>query len=180
MLTFNTQARILCLVMCTLWPTDDDTFTDGPAIKGFGKTANVVPDEPLNPDQEFNVVFDVGEQGTKGATNRGFDSLARFINLHIRAGIKPENINLALVVHGKAANDLLTDTMYESKFSAKNPNLALIKQLLNNRVKIYLCGQTAAYYAIEKDDLQPGVQMSLSAMTAHALLQHRGYTLNPF
>ncbi|HBH44411.1 MAG TPA: hypothetical protein DDY28_08390, partial [Hyphomonas atlantica] len=43
-----------------------------------------------------------------------------------------------------------------------------------------LCGQTAAYRDVTKADLLPGVEMSLSAMTAHAQLQQDGYTLNPF
>jgi intracellular sulfur oxidation DsrE/DsrF family protein len=47
-------------------------------------------------------------------------------------------------------------------------------------VKIIVCGQTAAYYGVKTDELLPGVQMALSAMTAHALLQQQGYTLNPF
>ena len=33
---------------------------------------------------------------------------------------------------------------------------------------------------ITPDDLIPGVEMSLSAMTAHALLQQNGFTVNPF
>ena len=36
------------------------------------------------------------------------------------------------------------------------------------------------FYDITGGDLLPGVEMSLSAMTAHALLQQDGYTLNPF
>ncbi|MEE2877945.1 MAG: DsrE family protein, partial [Pseudomonadota bacterium] len=43
-----------------------------------------------------------------------------------------------------------------------------------------LCGQTAAAREIEKDDLIPGVQIALSAMTAHAVLANQGYSLNPF
>jgi len=34
--------------------------------------------------------------------------------------------------------------------------------------------------AFEGVDLLPNVEMALSAMTAHALLQQDGYTLNPF
>jgi hypothetical protein len=33
---------------------------------------------------------------------------------------------------------------------------------------------------VATDDLLPGVEMALSAMTAHALLQNSGFTLNPF
>ncbi|HCE21170.1 MAG TPA: hypothetical protein DF282_01490, partial [Hyphomonas sp.] len=49
-----------------------------------------------------------------------------------------------------------------------------------HRVRIILCGQTAAYRDIEKSDLLPGVEIALSAMTAHAKLQQDGYSLNPF
>jgi len=56
----------------------------------------------------------------------------------------------------------------------------LIKELTENGVEIYLCGQSAAYYGIEKKDLLPNVRMALSAMTAHAILQQKDYTVNPF
>ena len=45
---------------------------------------------------------------------------------------------------------------------------------------VYLCGQSAAAYGIDKGDLIPGVEMALSAMTAHAVLSAEGYSLNPF
>jgi intracellular sulfur oxidation DsrE/DsrF family protein len=47
-------------------------------------------------------------------------------------------------------------------------------------VQLLVCGQSAAYCDVKSDDLLPGVEMALSAMTAHALLQQQGYTLNPF
>ena len=40
--------------------------------------------------------------------------------------------------------------------------------------------QSAAWANVEKADLLPGVKMALSAMDAHAILQHQGYSLNPF
>ena len=36
------------------------------------------------------------------------------------------------------------------------------------------------YYDVAAEDLPDGVELMLSAMTAHALLQQDGYTLNPF
>lgn len=47
-------------------------------------------------------------------------------------------------------------------------------------VRIIVCGQSAAHYEVATGELLPGVEMALSAMTAHALLQQEGYTLNPF
>jgi len=61
-----------------------------------------------------------------------------------------------------------------------NANADLIKTLIAYGVEIYVCGQSAAYYSVDNEDLLPDVKMALSAMTAHALLQQKGYTLNPF
>jgi intracellular sulfur oxidation DsrE/DsrF family protein len=106
--------------------------------------------------------------------------------MHVTHGIQAKNIQLALVVHGKAGFDLLKDKVYQKYQQALavdvkgNPNTPLIDELIKNNVKIYLCGQSAAYVGIKNEDLHSGVKMSLSAMTAHALLQQEGYTLNPF
>jgi intracellular sulfur oxidation DsrE/DsrF family protein len=47
-------------------------------------------------------------------------------------------------------------------------------------VRFILCGQSAAANGVKKADLIEGVELHLSAMTAHALLQQDGYTVNPF
>ena len=56
----------------------------------------------------------------------------------------------------------------------------MVEQLLDYGVRFIVCGQSAAAQGIAQDDMIPGVEMALSAMTAHALLQQRGYTVNPF
>ena len=61
----------------------------------------------------------------------------------------------------------------------ESANAALIADLIAHNVDIYVCGQSAAHYEVNASDLLPNVQLALSAMTAHALLQQRGYTLNP-
>ncbi|MDT3272587.1 DsrE family protein, partial [Shewanella sp. SP2S2-4] len=47
-------------------------------------------------------------------------------------------------------------------------------------VKFYICGQSAAYFDLTSTSLLPGVDMALSAMTAHAILAQQGYSENPF
>jgi len=174
------QTFIVMVSLCLSAISIASDFSSGPAIKEFGKNAVVESRVQLNSEQKFKVVFDIAKQGGNDKVNRSIDSLARFINMHIRAGIKAENINLALVVHGKASNDMLSNTAYFEKFANKNPNQKLIEELLKYRTQIFLCGQSATYYGINNSDLQEGVQMTLSAMTTHALLQQQGYTLNPF
>ena len=101
--------------------------------------------------------------------------------MHVAAGVKLEDISVAMVVHGKAANDMTKDSVYQQlNAGQKNVNKDLIAQLVKHGAKFYVCGQTAAYYGITPDDLLPGVEMALSALTAHAVLAHDGYSVNPF
>lgn len=156
-------------------------FKTGPIIKGFGPVAAVTEAQALPEDTRFKVAFDTAT-GSKGeALNRTLESAARFINMHGAAGVKPENIDVAVVIHGGAAFDLLsTDAHKARRDGADNPNIILIDALTDAGVQIILCGQTAAYRDITKDDLLPNVELALSAMTAHAQLQQSGYTQNPF
>lgn len=154
-------------------------FNDGPVIKGFGKTAPV-PSHTVSENDVFKVAFDVASTANTGEVNRKFDSLARFINMHVAAGVKKENIQLALVVHGKAPFDLLNNTVYQKKFETTNANVPLLNALLQNNVRVILCGQSAAAHGIDSSELVEGVEVQLSAMTAHALLQQDGFTVNPF
>ena len=75
---------------------------------------------------------------------------------------------------------MTVNNAYRKNNEADNANVALIMALQKQGVDFYVCGQSAAYYGVKTEDLIPGVKMALSAMTAHALLQQKGYTLNPF
>ena len=155
---------------------DADDFKTGPLIDQYGPVTLVPGAEPLAQNTAFKVAFDVTKRGEKGATNRRFESAARFLNMHAAVGVAPENMKLAVVVHGPAVLDLTNDTVY----GGGNKNAELIEVLLANGVSVHVCGQSAAYQNVKADDLLPGVKMAVSAMTAHALLQQQDYTLNPF
>ena len=88
--------------------------------------------------------------------------------MHTAAGIPRENIQLAVVVHGQATNDLLTPEAYAARFDgAENPNAPLIVALASEGVRIIPCGQSAAGLGLDETaDLLPGVEVALSAMTA--------------
>lgn len=158
-----------------------ENFKTGPVFEDFGATAPVRTDESLASDALFSIAFDVAKAADPGKINRTIESAARFINMHVAAGVPKENIHLALVVHGGASFDLTNQEFFAAhKEGKENASAAAIAQLQEHGVKFYLCGQSAAAQGIDKDDLLPGVILSLSAMTAHALLQQQGYTVNPF
>ena len=167
------------LLSFNLW-AGAESFNSGPVFNDYGRHAVVMQTSIVPSNAVFKVAFDVSEQGSDEKVSRRFDSLARFINMHVANGVKLENIELALVVHGKASFDLLDNKAYKAKFNKDNPNHGLLQQLMHNQVKVYLCGQSAAYYDVKNAMLTPGVNMVLSAMTAHAQLNQQGYSLNPF
>ena len=151
-----------------------------PVIKDYGYFYNVHEHKSDLSQAQFKIAFDVGDGAEKGAQNNHINSLARFINMHVAHGVKPENIQLALVVHGGASVDVLQNSVYKARFEEDNKTESLIKQLLANNTQVYVCGQSATHMKVAAEQLIPGVKMALSAMTAHARLQQQGYTLNPF
>lgn len=168
------------LTLSTNLRAEAPVFQKGPVFENFGE--NVEIDEGLTDprSQSFKVVFDVSKENNGSGAHAGFNSIARFINMHVRAGVPLDNIDVALVVHGKATFSLLNEAAYKSRFNESNPSRDLLDKLLEEQVQIYVCGQSAVYHGIGKSDLTAQVEMSLSAMTANALLQQQGYTLNPF
>lgn len=155
-------------------------FSAGPVFTAFGKVAPVETDVAIPQGMTLRHSFDVAASAKDGP-NRGFDSVARFINMHAASGMPRANVRAALVVHGPAALELTREAFYrERNKGAANPSAALVSALVAGGVDIYLCGQTAASLGISRADLLPGVKMALSAMTAHAMLQQQGYSINPF
>jgi intracellular sulfur oxidation DsrE/DsrF family protein len=171
------------LIATPLAAQDMSAFKPGPVLTDFGAHAPVPGMTQLPADRQFAIAFDVSTPAAEGAPNRGFDSAARFLNMHVAHGVPQENIRLVVVVHGKAALELLTNAAHAANplsRQADNPSGKLVAALLAEDVRFILCGQSAAVYGIKPEDLIPGVEMSLSAMTAHALLQQGGFTVNPF
>ena len=151
---------------------DMSAFRTGPVFEDFGPHAAVKGATPVAADARFSISFDVNEPAKEDARNRGFESAARFINMQVANGVAEENIRIAVVVHGKAVNDLLAQD--------GNASAEMVRAMLHKGVRFIVCGQSAVAYGVAKEDLIPGVELALSAMTAHALLQQQGYTVNPF
>ena len=154
----------------------------GPVVKNFGPVFTP-PKSAYNlaTDENYKVSMDVSRTGDfPEDRNRSIESAARFLNMHARNGIEPGNIEFALIVHGPATKDLLTDEAYQARYEETNPNTAMLQELQQAGVRIYLCSQSAAYKKFAWDEFNPAVTIALSAMTAHVRLQQEGYTLIPF
>lgn len=154
----------------------------GPVISAFGPVYPIAePGFPARPDHVYRVVFDVGDTpAAANARNAKIETVARFLNLHARAGVPPENMQLALVLHGAAGRATLQNAPYRERFGVDNPDLALLEALHEAGVEIYLCGQTAAHRGLATEELAPPVELALSAMTVLATLQNEGFALIAF
>jgi intracellular sulfur oxidation DsrE/DsrF family protein len=172
-------ALITSIIVFDAWAAEPTT---GPVIKGYGPTLEV-PDSALDlaDDQNYRVVFDVARSpDDPAALNRSIETVARFLNMHARAGVSPDRLNVALVLHGGAGKDALSDQAYAKRHGQPNPNTQLMQKLGEAGVQVYLCGQTAGFREYLAEELAEPVKMSLSAMTALVELQSRGYSLIAF
>lgn len=156
--------------------------TTGPVIEGYGPVYDVAsPEFPTPTDFDYRLVFDVktAPEDTT-AINPAIETLARFLNMHARAGVPVERMQLAMVLHGGAGKDALDHEAFRERYGHDNPNLEMIERLAEAGVQIILCGQTAMHRGLPPGRLAGPVQVALSAMTALAILQAQGYALIAF
>ncbi len=103
-------------------------------------------------------------------------AVARFINMHVEAGVPLENIKLAVVLHATATEAALSNEEYRARHGIDNPSLPFFEALSEVGVKFYVCGQAAVAIGVTKENKAEQVEIALSAMTAIAVLQSQGYT----
>jgi intracellular sulfur oxidation DsrE/DsrF family protein len=180
-LACTTAAALLLLPASALGQTPANRST-GPVILDFGPTFEVpAPDVGAPTDATYRVIFDIGQAAdTPDGRSTRFETVARFLNMHVKAGVPLENLDVVVAVHGTAGKDLLQDEAYRSRYGMDNPNAALILALVEAGVEVALCGQTAASRGLPREELLPGVKMALSAMTSLVTRQNQGYALIPW
>ena len=155
---------------------------EGKIIKDFGETFEVSnPDIKTDTSAELKVIFDVSQSSEdKSKRNKYIETAARFLNMHANEGMKPEQLKVAMTIHGGAWQDVLDNKTYKEKFGVDNPNLPLIDALSKVGVDVIICGQTASYRGMTKETINPNVKMALSAMTALLQYQDKGYKFIKF
>ncbi|MEW5916338.1 MAG: DsrE family protein [Gemmatimonadota bacterium] len=153
----------------------------GPVIQSTGRSVHVDDATFKIPDGHvFKGVWVIDRADTVGP-NQQLTTIARYLNLHARHGIPKERVHAAAVVHGSGWMSLLSDSAYGARFAGKtNPSKQLVEELLANNVQLVLCGQTAGFRGVKREELLPGVQLAISAMTALNVFQAQGYQYNPW
>ena len=173
----NFQRLPQFLLLFLVFSGFSQTTKSGPVIEGYGAVWEINdPDFETDTSQEFKVVFDV-KDGPESNTelNRNINTVARFLNMHAQSGIPTAQLKAALIVHGTAARNLLSDDAHKARYKVENPNRELVEELLSAGVEIIMCGQSSKTRDLPKEDLIPGVKIALSAETANIQLQNQGY-----
>ncbi|SNZ00084.1 DsrE family protein [Flagellimonas pacifica] len=154
----------------------------GPVIADFGKVHKIDnPDFKTNVNSDFKVVFDITNSPESHIEiNKTIETAARFLNMHAQSGVPESQLKVALVVHNKASKDIIQNKVYQNRYGVPNPNYNMVKELMNAGVEVILCGQSSKSRDFPKEELIPGVKISLSAMTALIQLQNEGYQLIKF
>lgn len=154
----------------------------GPVIDHYGPTFAIDdPDFQLNPAQEYKLVFDIhNSPEDPSQVNPMIETLARFLNMHAKAGVPMENLKVVGVIHNRASKDAMNNAYYKEEFGVDNPNIPLMEALEAAGAKIYMCGQSIHARKVNSERLAGPVKTALSAMTVFVTLQGQGYQLIRF
>ena len=154
----------------------------GPVIRSAGAVFEIEDPEFATPsDREYKLAFEMADaSASPERLNVVLNSVARYLNMHAQAGVPRDRIDAAVVVHGTAGWEMLDHEAYRARHGVDNPNVELIKELVDAGVDVILCGQTASARGIPVDGLVDEVQVALSAMTAFLVLQDDGFKVNPW
>ena len=170
------------VTLCFLSITNAQQKIQGPIVEGFGDTYAVSnPDFEFDTTKIYKVLFDI-HAGSNDPTKISpqLNTLARFMNMHVQAGVPRENIHLAGVIHNKASKDAMNNEAYREKYGVDNPNIPLIKALDDAGIDIYMCGQSVYARGIDRGRLADPVKVGLSTMSIIISLEKEGYTLIRF
>lgn len=155
------------------------SFWSYPAIRGYGPE-HTWPGVVARPqaDKRYKALFDL-TQGKAGATkvNPGLDHVARTVNIFAAAGVPLRNLDFDVIVHGPATEIVLSAAAYQAKFGHPNPNLAVIAALRKAGVKIMVCGNALGDMHLTPAEVNPQIEVALSALSTVIILQNQGYAL---
>lgn len=147
-----------------------------PIVKAFGGIYEI-PDA-VNPDPsiEYKIAIDLKTlQRDKESINPGLNNVARMMNLHGLGGVRPENLKVAVIIHGGATDVVLDNQAYQKRYELDNPNLALIDALKNSGVEIYVCGQSLLSRQYARECVNTEIEVGLSMLTVFTTHMHKGF-----
>lgn len=151
-----------------------------PVINSYGGVVTSLGTAEL-PRKNAKVVYDITSATMDGGVIKGLDRAALLINLYVESGLKTQDLQLAIVLHGDATKAALVDSAYRRVSDGKdNPSREIIRLLRGNGVEIYVCLQALIHHGYNPENILPDVIIAASAVTVNINKQMDGYAYLPF
>ncbi len=167
---------LISAILCSLSTSLLAQEAKFPIIKGFGGIYEIQNAVLPSSDIEYKIVIDLKTlQRDKESLNPGLNNVARMVNLHGLGGVKPENIKVAVAIHGGATDVILNNEAYKKRYELDNPNIELIATLKKAGVEVYVCGQSLLGRKYAHSEVNSDVKIGLSMLTVVTTYMHQGY-----
>ncbi len=132
----------------------------------------------FSPKQKHKIAIDLTMASNDSSkVNTGITEIGRTFNLHVANGAPKENISMVVVIHGPAVRSFVRDDLYAKRYGIPNPNLPAIRELSQNGVKFYICGQSLGILKMSKESFASELSVTVSAKTAVTDFQSKGYAM---
>lgn len=148
-----------------------------PLIPGYGEVTPIENAERPDPKVDYKIVLNATKGGTADAPPTFLDKAAKVANLLAQSGVPAEHRHVVVILQAAATPAVLNEKGLKARGLARNPSADLIAKLNAAGVSVRVCGQALAGAKIARDEVMPGVQVDLSALTTVPALQLRGYAL---
>jgi intracellular sulfur oxidation DsrE/DsrF family protein len=149
-----------------------------PLIPGYGEVTPVEnAGERPDPKVDYKIVLNATKGGAADAPPPFLDKAAKVANLLAQSGVPAEHRHVVVILQAAATTAVLNEKGLKARGLARNPSADLIAKLNTAGVSVRVCGQALAAAKIARDEVMPGVQVDLSALTTVSALQLRGYAL---
>lgn len=131
-------------------------------------------------DAYYKVVYDIHSNDEAAGINRGLYYARGLVEAFGKQGVRPEQLDIHLVLHSDAIKSLLVDETWQEvsldPFSI-NPNAKITQDLLDLGVKVEICHSAMRGKGWKAEDVLPGVTIVHDGYTRLVKLQNDGYAL---
>ena len=132
-----------------------------------------------DPNNTYKVVFSIGKPAAKpGEANPALTTVANYVNTLAKYGVPPEHRKIVVMIHHRGDGwqmILKNDAHRRATEGLDNPSLEMIQKLQKAGVEFRVCGQLVVARKINAEDMLPGFQTDLWALTSLVDLQMAGY-----
>lgn len=132
-----------------------------------------------DPNTTYKVVFSIGKPADEpGKANPALTSIANYVNTLAKYGVPSEHRKIVVMIHHRGDGwqmILKNDAHRRATEGQDNPSIEMIQKLQKAGVEFRVCGQLVVARKINPEDILPGFQTDLWALTSLVDLQMAGY-----